>query len=306
MGGGTNLFTTQIKNWQDWGAVFQSIRAFAPLVGHILEKENLPFAEIENLTPGTNAVFKAGAYVVKIFAPAESGLDQTLDLITELFSTRRANALGISAPKLIADGFVEDKYRFAYMITEYIDGVEFSEAVKIMTDDEKILFGQNLRRICDTMNMPCKPFNAIDVINGEERQWRWNKYPERFKAERLAYIKTHDFGEKVFVHGDIGGDNIIISKQGEIYIIDFADAVLAPICYEHELVAVDVFTFDPLLINGFFGGDAIGSLAELCFDGLLIHDFGADTIAEHIGKPQELQNLDELRKRLQQKIACLP
>ena len=119
-----NVFTAKINNWDDWGRIFQSIPTFSPLVEYILQKENLPPAEIENLTPGTNAVFRVGKYVIKIFAPAESGIDQTLDLHTELFSTRRANELGVAAPKLITDGYVDDKYRFGYMITEYINGIE--------------------------------------------------------------------------------------------------------------------------------------------------------------------------------------
>ena len=55
-----SLVTEQINNWDDWGKVFQSIPAFKPLVECIFNKENLPIVEIENLKPGTNAVFKVG------------------------------------------------------------------------------------------------------------------------------------------------------------------------------------------------------------------------------------------------------
>ena len=127
------LFPGEIKNWEDWGNVFQSITAFKPLVEYILEKENLPVADIENLTPGTNAVFKVGNYVVKIFAPNESGIDQSDDKKTELFAINRANQMGISAPKLISYGYTEDKYHFAYMIMGFINGIEFLEVVKTMT-----------------------------------------------------------------------------------------------------------------------------------------------------------------------------
>ena len=160
-----NLFNGQIKNKQDWCKIYQSIPAFAGLVEHILKKENLPVEKIQNLSPGTNAVFRVGGYVVKIFAPAESGIDQTLDQQTELFATRRANNLGVSAPKLIADGFVEDKYRFAYMITEYIIGPELMEALKTMMDDEKFAAGRKLRVSTDKMNTSCEPFNSFDAIN---------------------------------------------------------------------------------------------------------------------------------------------
>jgi len=67
-----SLFTAEIGNWQEWGGIFQSITAFTPLVEHILKKENLPVAKIENLTPGTNAVFKVGGYVVKYTRPPKA------------------------------------------------------------------------------------------------------------------------------------------------------------------------------------------------------------------------------------------
>ena len=299
-----NLFNAQINNWQEWGEVFQSIPAFAPLVAHILRHENLPSVEIEHLTPGTNAVFKAGKYVVKIFAPAESGIDQTLDLQTELFSTRRANQIGVSAPKLIAHGYVEDAYRFGYMITEYISGVELVKAVQSMAGKDKHVLGYTLREICDKMNTPCEPFNDIDVIHDKGRYRRWENYPEHFKAERLAYIKAHDFGEKVFVHGDLCLDNILLSPQGALYIIDFADAVLAPVMYEHALIAF-AFALDPALLGGFFGDYHTDDFVEMCFHGLLIHDFGGDIVREYFGEPSEIQSLDTLRNEMARKLNSL-
>ena len=64
------LFNEQLNNEQDWGNVFQSIAAFTPLVEHILEIEKLPPAKIENLSPGTNALFKIDKHVIKIYVPA--------------------------------------------------------------------------------------------------------------------------------------------------------------------------------------------------------------------------------------------
>ena len=208
--------------------------------------------------------------------------------------------LGVPAPLLIARGFIDDKYHFDYLITEYINGVEFSKAFKKMSISEKISIGQKLREITDRMNIKCEPFNNIDVVNDKNRWTRWDKYPDSFKAEREEYIKIRDYSDKVFVHGDIFGDNIILTKDGGIYIIDFADAVLAPIFYEHTLIAAD--NLDRAFLNGYFGDYSVNELAELCFDGLLIHDFGGDIVAEHMGKPYEFKNLDDLRKRLRQKI----
>jgi thiamine kinase-like enzyme len=296
------LFTGEINNWHDWGEVFQSIPSFSSLVECILAKENLPFSEIRHLTPGTNAVFKAGGNVVKIFAPAETGIDQTSDLQTELFALRRMNESGIPAPRLIAEGIVKDKYCFAYMITEYINGAGFSEAVKTMTDDEKTNIGRKLRALTDAMNTPCDPFNDIDVINDEGRYRRWDTYTEKFRAERIDYIRSHSFGEKVFVHGDLCGDNILLLPGGEIYIIDFADAVLAPKVYEQALVAVELFYFDGAFFHGYFEGYSTDELIELCFNGLLIHDFGGDIADKHVGRFFDIDSLGALKEMLARKI----
>ena len=297
----TSLFTAPVACWADWGKVYQSIPAFTPLAEHVLRGEGLPALPLEHLTPGTNAVFRTGAYVLKIFAPTESGMDQTLDLQTELFAMRRAGRLGISAPKLVAEGFVEDKYRFAYMVTEYIEGIEFAQAVKTMTDGQKLAFGQKLRAVTDRMNTPCGPFNGIDAIRDKSRWTRWEAFPGRFRQERAAWLEAHDFGEFVFVHGDLCGDNILLAPQGEIYIIDFADALSAPRSYEHALLAVE-FDFDPVVLRGYFGEEAPETLAERCFDGILIHDFGGDIVKHRIAPPGEIGCLEALRQRVYSKI----
>ena len=295
-----SLFIHPINSWQDWSDVYQSIPAFAPLAAHILEIEDLPAAPLEHLTPGTNAVFRAGEYVLKIFAPPESGFNEPDELQTEIFAMKRAGQLGVNAPKLIAEGVVHDSYKFAYMIMEFIKGVEFTEAVKTMTDGEKFAFGQKLRAVTDKMNTPCAAFNAIDPIHDKSRG-RWEKHPVRFQEKRAAWIDSHDFGEFVFCHGDLCGDNILIAPNGELTVIDFADAVLAPINYEHALLAAE-FNFDPALMCGYFGGEPWQALAERCFEGTLIHDFGGDIAAELIAPPEEVGCLEALRQRIYNKV----
>lgn len=97
-----NLFAASINGWASWAQVFQSINAFEPLIKYIFKCHDLPWSEIEHCIPGTNAVFKVGGWVVKIFAPNESGFDTDFDNKTEHFGLERANRLGISAPQLVA------------------------------------------------------------------------------------------------------------------------------------------------------------------------------------------------------------
>lgn len=63
------LFNSDIHDWPSWSKVFQSIEAFEPLVKHIFSLRNIPFSSIAKLKPGTNAVFRVGAYVIKYSLP---------------------------------------------------------------------------------------------------------------------------------------------------------------------------------------------------------------------------------------------
>jgi hypothetical protein len=333
----SKIFSNVLSNWDDWGQVYQSIPAFNSLAQEILRREKLPTAELSLLFPGTNAVFKAGAYVLKIYAPAETGIDQTADMQTEIFSMKRANELGVAAPRLAADGFIEDKYTFAYIITEYAGGIMFTNAIKQMTDGAKLAFGARQREITDILNTPCQPFNDIEPVNGAGRFKRWETYSDSFKASRKRYI-AGTFGDNtvnqrtdtliadtvnrydgrqsdidksfcepqldlqcVFVHGDLCGDNILISPSGDIRIIDFADAVLAPVCYEHALLPFE-FKWDSHLMRGYFGDYDTDALAEEILCGILIHDFGGDIVKSGIPSSQSFTSVDELRKAISKRL----
>lgn len=297
-----DLFTKTIENWSDWGKVFQSIPDFAPLVDEILRREKLQTAPLENLTPGTNAVFKAGEHVVKIFSPKESGLDGAADMESELFATDFANKHGVNSPKIIADGEIYDKYDFKYIVMSFERGVSFGDAVGSMSDAEKLALGRELRRITDRMNLPCERFNRSDPFDRSFGSGRWEKFSERFKSERFERISTINCDETVFVHGDLNPDNILVDVDRSLTILDFADALVAPICYEHALVAPVLFRFDSALIRGFFGEYDPKLLANLILDGLLLHDFGGDVIAQRICPPSKIDCLDDLYRIILDKV----
>jgi serine/threonine protein kinase len=294
------LFTHEIYDWPSWGRVFQSIEAWRALIRYIYQKEKLPYAEIESCTPGTNAVFKVGRFIVKIFAPKESGMDTDSDYDTERFGLERAGLLGIHAPRLIASGDVQDKYLFRYLVMDYIDGISFNKIEKTLSYEEKVAVGQKLRAITDKMNTPCARFNAIDVVDRAICSTRWTAFPAEFNRERLAYLeKLHmDESEKVFVHGDLNPDNILLDADKELYIIDFADAVLAPVSCELALTTSELFCFEKPFMQGFFGDYTAEDIAELCINGLLIHDYGAGILRASLGSADGISSLEILRERL--------
>lgn len=67
------LFKSQIKNWQDWLAVYQNVPEFLPLIQAVFRRENLKLKSFAECMSGTHFVARFGNMVIKIYAPEESG-----------------------------------------------------------------------------------------------------------------------------------------------------------------------------------------------------------------------------------------
>jgi hypothetical protein len=114
-------FNDTLNGWDSWSRVYDSTTAFSSLGEAIFLKEGLNVKEnIQNLTPGSNAVFKADNLVIKIFAPAESGFNTEFDYKTELSVMKFAMQNGIAVPEVIAFGEISDRYLFRYIIMKYV------------------------------------------------------------------------------------------------------------------------------------------------------------------------------------------
>lgn len=299
-----HLFTEKIQCWEDWGRIYQSIPAFEKLVRHIFEKEGLPRAQITHLTPGTNAVFRVGDYVAKIFAPAESGMDQTDSRRTELFAAKFARDAGVPIPGVEAFGEVRDRYSFAYIIMKYTVGRELGEELAASGRERQFLLGRALRALTDAMNVPCAPFNRIHVIDDPDRSRRWKTYTEAFLRERKAYLAGAQLGEFVFTHGDLCADNVLVGENGELVVIDFADAVLAPGCYEPSLLLFEYGSY-PAFLQGYWEGEDPQEVAGEVFTGILIHDFGGDIVKGAFPGATAFGTVEELRERISQRLSAI-
>ena len=299
------LFPVSIAGWDDWAGVYRSIPAFAPLIRRIFRAEGLPLAPVTALPPGTNAVFRVGGLVIKIYAPAAAGFDQSADRQTELFATAHARTLGITVPDILAHGVVQDRYPFAYLIQRWAPGLPLGEALAASDPAGQALLGRQLRRLTDAMNVPCPPFNHVDVRTDPERRARWLPYRASFRAERDAAVARKTSEPLVFTHGDLCADNILVRGDGELVILDFADAVLAPPCYEQALLAFEYHEY-PAFLRGYWERESLPAVAECVWNGILIHDFGGDIVKNVCPQALAWQSTEQLRQAICDLLSALP
>jgi aminoglycoside phosphotransferase (APT) family kinase protein len=245
----------------------------------------------------------------------------------ELFGLKLANARGVPAPKLIADGVVEDKYDFRYMIMDYIHGKMLGEVEDSLSYEDKLYIGKQIRNITDKLNAPCENFTpsqfspkgengsasrrylpvTIDVKQYAIQSDVWDKegFPPSFQKERLAYLNDFHIDEsaKAYCHGDFHFDNVLIDDDKKAYLIDFADAMYAPAPYEQVYVLSAFFCFEKPYMTGYFGGDYnVEEIVDLCMIWLPVHAWGHATIKGNFDTVEEISSFTVMREKLQKLI----
>jgi len=275
------FFTETLATWDDWCRLFTSKEAFGPLSDAIYEREGLPPAPLESCTPGTNAVFKKGAYVVKIFIPNTGELRFTTDFGKELSALRRAEAAGVRTARPLAWGEMADKYTFPYMIMEWVPGPEAGMVFARLTPAGKARWvaemKENLRRI----NTPARSDGGEFLRKQSRENERWKAFRPNVRREIRRRVESMDYSDMVYVHGDLTNDNVLVTPEG-LCILDFADSCAAPAYYEYPPLLLSLFQADPemfrLFAAGYPGGE--GEVLEDLYSGILIHDFGGGILRD--------------------------
>lgn len=272
------LFHETITSWKDWGRVFQSIPAFSPLLEEIFRREGLPYMQPQNLTPGTNAVFRVGKWVAKVFFPKESGLDPLPDFRNEAAVCGKLASFSVPTPLLAAQGEIRDKYLFYYLITEYCPGEEAGHWLSHVSGEQKAEFVRQIKALLSKMNQPADGLiPPIDLLKRSLENPRLKELPPSLAQEMMARAKTLPLSPAVLVHGDLTGENLLVDQGGRIVLIDCADACLAPPWYELGPLVFELFQCDRELLRAFAADDP-NSFVERTIDALCIHDFGASLL----------------------------
>jgi aminoglycoside phosphotransferase (APT) family kinase protein len=112
-----------LQTHEDWLRIRESVDTFSPLIDLIFHKHPIPFHEPTPTNKATNAVFKVGSFIIKIFPPIEADLNSERDFLTELHCL--SQFLSIPCPKLFASGTISYRHEVHYLVMEFLDGAFF-------------------------------------------------------------------------------------------------------------------------------------------------------------------------------------
>lgn len=275
------LFSETISGWDDWCRVFQSLEAFTPLAMEICRRHGLPERPLQPLPPGTNAVFRCGDVVLKIFVPREAGFDSSVDLMREYRAGLFAATQNLCCPAVRARGEIADRYRFGYLVFDFLPFSSVTEVFSSFSDQQRRAFALQVNELCDRLHQPtAAPCSLphIDLIAQAKENERWRQWPRPLAKEMLSLLPAALPAHPVLVHGDLTRDNLLISQQGELFVLDFADSVLADADYELPSIVFDLYQGDPHLVSILRRGEPLVSFVPRLLRACALHDFGADLI----------------------------
>ena len=301
-------FKQVIDGWESWSEVFNSTDAFRELASAIFKKEGLIIKEdIRNLTPGTNAVFKAEQYVIKIFVPKESGLDTEYDFIAELSVMDYIGKKGISAPRIISKGEIKDKYLFRYIIMECIEGADAKDVLPFYDLEQKREVVKQLKATLKKLNQPADKLPIKrDLKSQAIHNTRLEGLTSGLIKDLEENVSRQDITSCVLVHGDITGENVLVQSDGQIRLIDFADCTLAPDYYELAPIVFELFKGDKDYINEFIGQQDNDVFLNHLINGLALHDFCGNIIKDYLTRLNipynQVKDLKTLRQILKANI----
>lgn len=304
------LFKPEINSWEDWSRVFQDINVFKPLIIEVFSRYGLTHNDITLMSPGTNANFRSGKYVIKFYPPQEAGIsgNSNDDIIFEVNAILNASMAGIDAPKLLHWGKLEDKYIFSYMIYRYLDGKEASNVLPFLSEKEKLIIIENVKGLLNCLkNIKFVQKHFFDLKNRAMTNFRWNIFNRDFNASAKHIISKIPMEDMVFCHGDLTAENVLVQKDLSLSLIDFGDFCIAPSYYEYPPVIFDLFGFDGFYIREFFRGKSSHTVIDTLINAILLHDFGGDILrsicVEKLSiRPENLKSINEIRPFLGQLI----
>jgi len=292
----------ELNGIESWIDIYQNTEAFTPLVKEIFARHELEFSKLQNLTPGSNAVFLVDDKVIKLFAPPETGFANRKAFETEKAAFKHINQVAPS-PKLLHAGTIKDQYDFSYIIMEQVAGRNFMD----ITDQEKSNLITNIQTFTEAMNITIEDDNIpIWTLQDCLANTRWEDFPQKFQEERKEILKTLSFENPVYVHGDLKAANLIIDENNQLHMIDFADSHQAPVIYEWPYIVFGILSCNLEMLELYFGKIDVETFIVQLTQGIMMHKFGSFLLMQICEiKNIELEEITEMERVYQLIRQCL-
>ena len=308
------LFNKEIKDWDTWNCISSSVDLFKPIIEKIFQLAkidiNLEKNSISSFHHSTNAIFHVSTYIIKIYSPEEAGIITYQDILCERAALLKLNENGVNVPKIIYSGEVTDKYKFHFIIMDFISLPEVSDEIPSQTYENKKMFVNALVNVLKQLRgINFSNDNTIiarDLFKQAEENDRLDQLSPDLKRnimERIIQYEHDPQLHKIFVHGDLNNHNILYA-DGSLALIDFGECQFAPECYEIPPIIIDLFKCDKVLTHLFIHQNNIthDEFLDKLVDGISLHDFGGDYIMKICNYAQKdvntIQNLTELKETL--------
>jgi hypothetical protein len=269
--------------WDNWGSIMCDAELFTPLVSEALAAHGLSQSPIAAGFPGTHAVFRAGSYVVKLYAPLDIP-----DEYAERRCYRAANGLAL-IPRPYGEGVLRaGGHEWPYVITQFMPGRAAREIWAEMNARERADAMRALGAWTKAYHALPDPFEASSPLSadGFNRGWRETaaraaeKLGEFGQAALLTLEGLRARERPVLVHADLTEDHLLISEDGYA-VIDLADSrmTLEPVewlCVWFELTRRDPTAFFTFLESSGRNWD-VRARKDMMASALL-HGFGANIL----------------------------
>lgn len=279
------LFTHDIDSKEKWMAVKDQVSLVYPLAKYICQKAHIATDHIQQMCPSTNAVFRSGNKVIKIYAPAVAGYQAELDYLRELYALDKISCPSVRSPELLEAGCLHDKYDFFYTIQSYIPGVPAN--IYLSENGRK-----GLNKLCDGLNLFIEYLQSIEV--GESDFYLLSK--RSIPRDKVSTSTCRSF----FIHGDLSCSNVLLN-HGELAITDFEDWSVAPACTEYPAIVFDLFHLNSDAIRAFFKREVSFDLACIIAEGIRFHH-DSNSYMQQIFYDWSKENVDTSAKELTSRL----
>jgi len=313
-----------VTTWAEWGRMFTNTAQWTAVVREICHRHDLPVQHVEAGYPGTNAVFVVDdTYVVKIYAPF---CPEDFDLERELYALLGPNPR-LPVPQLIAQGILEDRIRWPYIIIDFKPGAPIREVRDRIPH-------RNLLRVAAELGEMVRELHRVPVASLTSlphTQASWQQFVRQRQAEVaetalwagilpepvvagipefLAFTLADSLEVPLaLLNGDLTEDHILLEQRNGRWrisaLIDFGDALVGARDYEwialwfsamdrdYDELAAFMAAYNPhLRLDDTFFTRAMAFT--------FLHEFGPDILAftlRALGKPQ-IESIQELQALL--------